>query len=219
MTRILEDAHTMDFPAKPFRTEILVLPHMGRVGLCAGRAPAPLLSLYLFQVVGFCLHPTTLSTDGIMLTDSGFPPPLYDSGFPPPLEDSYDETFPDGSPPYSPSTRNSSGRGSVSSRVPSTPTDNEPYCDKSSSGTLSPIYLRNEDDCVFTTRAPLYPRVNGPSSLRRELSDYTVPSLASGGAPSRPSGGFEPLQSLTQPFVRLARSDTLGGDHDAPLAS
>jgi len=48
MTRILEDAHTMDFPAKPFRTEILVLPHMGRVGLCAGRAPAPLLSLYLF---------------------------------------------------------------------------------------------------------------------------------------------------------------------------
>lgn len=108
-----------------------------------------------------------------------------------------------GSVSYSPSIRNSSGKDSeyAASPVSSIPTNNELDRCKSSSGSLSPDQILNEDPPMSACEpeVPLLPCSSGPSSPdKRSYYNNKPTSYMGSNVPSRrPGGASEP----SQPFL------------------
>jgi len=152
-------------------------------------------------------HPATLSSNNIMTTT---PRSLNYGG------------FPHGPPSHqnSPSIRSNSGRNSASRRRISIGTllspTNEMDRNKSPSGALSPVYTFNEDRPMSTSRVPLYPSVNGPSTMDENFCDYNGFNSHIGSdvpAASRPSGYFGPSQPFPTTLpVRPPQSDSSASD-------
>jgi len=118
----------------------------------------------------------------------------------------------------SPPIRNNSGRNSASRRRLSIGSilSNEMDRNKSPSGALSPVYTLNEDPPMSTSRVPLYPSVNGPSTMDENFCDYNGFNSHMGSdvpAASRPSGYFGPSPPFPTALpVRPAQPDSSASD-------
>jgi hypothetical protein len=146
-------------------------------------------------------HPATLSSNNIMTTT---PRSLNYGGFPhrPPSHQN------------SPAIRSNLGRNSALSRVSigSILSTNEMDRNKSPSGALSPVYTFNEDRPMSTSRVPLYPSVNGPSTMDENFCYYDGFMDSDVPAASRPSGYFGPSEPFPTLPIRPAQSNSSASD-------